>query len=52
MFEDDYLIRFLIARKYDLDKTILMYNNFLEFRKKYDIENFIRNFSNDKFDEL
>lgn len=38
-FEDFYLLRFLKARKFDFDQAKIMFNAFLEFRKKYDVEN-------------
>ena len=31
-FDDVYLLRFLRARKFDLEKTFLMFNNFLKWR--------------------
>ena len=41
MFDDYYLLRFLRARKFDLEKTKLMFNNFIEWRKENDVDNVI-----------
>lgn len=38
-FDDLYLLRFLRARKFDLDKTYLMFSNFIKWRKENDVEN-------------
>ena len=40
-YDDYYLLRFLRARKFDMDKTKLMFNNFLEWRKENDVDNII-----------
>ena len=32
-YDDYYLLRFLRARKFDMEKTILMFNNFMNWRK-------------------
>lgn len=32
-YDDVYLLRFLRARKFDMKKTIIMWNNFIQFRK-------------------
>lgn len=37
-FDDLYLLRFLRARKFDLNKTLLMFTNFLKWRKADNIE--------------
>jgi hypothetical protein len=37
---DDYaLLRFLRARKFDMDKTKLMFHNFMDWRKEHDVDN-------------
>jgi len=38
-FDDDYLIRFLRSRKLDVNLTYTMFSNFLEWRKKENIDN-------------
>lgn len=38
-FDDLYLLRFLRARKFDVDKTYLMFSNFIKWRKENDVEN-------------
>jgi hypothetical protein len=40
-YDDYYLLRFLRARKFDMDKTKLMFNNFVEWRKENDVDNII-----------
>ena len=40
-YDDYYLLRFLRARKFDMDKTKLMFNNFLDWRKENDVDNII-----------
>ena len=41
MYDDYYLLRFLRGRKFDLEKTKLMFNNFLDWRKDNDVDNVI-----------
>ena len=43
-FDDFYLLKFLRARKFDLEKTIKMFKNFIEWRKKEDVDNIEKNF--------
>lgn len=40
-YDDYYLLRFLRARKFDMEKTILMFNNFMEWRKENDVDNIL-----------
>jgi hypothetical protein len=35
VYDDAYLLRFLRARKFDLDKTWLMFTQFLNWRKEF-----------------
>ena len=35
IYDDPYLLRFLRARKFDLDKSYLMFTSFLSWRKDY-----------------
>jgi hypothetical protein len=35
IYDDAYLLRFLRARKFDLDKTWLMFTQFLNWRKDF-----------------
>eukprot|EP01016_Furgasonia_blochmanni_P002439 TRINITY_DN10956_c0_g1_i2.p1 TRINITY_DN10956_c0_g1~~TRINITY_DN10956_c0_g1_i2.p1 ORF type:complete len:484 (+),score=114.66 TRINITY_DN10956_c0_g1_i2:3-1454(+) len=39
IFDDNYLLRFLRARKFDLPKAQEMWNNFLKWRKENDVDN-------------
>lgn len=41
IYDDYYLLRFLRARKFDMDKTKLMFNNFIEWRKENDVDNIL-----------
>ena len=41
MFDDYYLLRFLRARKFDMDKTLLMFNTFIEWRKENDVDHIL-----------
>ena len=47
-YDDYYLLRFLRARKFDMDKTILMFTNFMNWRRENDVDNIltVRHFSN------
>ena len=40
-YDEYYLLRFLRARKFDMDKTKLMFNNFIEWRKENDVDNIL-----------
>ena len=40
-YDDYYLLRFLRARKFDMEKTKLMFNNFIEWRRENDVDNII-----------
>lgn len=40
-YDDYYLLRFLRARKFDMDKTKLMFNNFIDWRRENDVDNVI-----------
>jgi CRAL/TRIO, N-terminal domain len=40
-YDDYYLLRFLRARKFDMDKTILMFTNFMDWRKENDVDNIL-----------
>lgn len=50
-FDDVYLLRFLRARKFDLDKSFLMINNFFQWRKKENVDEAI-NFVYDEIGEI
>ena len=39
MYDDYYFLRFLRARKFDMDKTKLMFHNFLTWRIEHDVDN-------------
>ena len=41
MYDDYYLLRFLRARKFDMDKTKLMFHNFVQWRVDNDVDNVI-----------
>lgn len=40
-YDDYYLLRFLRARKFEMDKTILMFNNFMEWRRENDVDHIL-----------
>lgn len=40
-YDDYYMLRFLRARKFDMEKTILMFNNFMQWRKDNDVDNIL-----------
>lgn len=40
-YDDYYLLRFLRARKFDMEKTLLMFNNFMNWRKEQDVDNIL-----------
>ena len=40
-YDDYYLLRILRARKFDMDKTKLMFNNFIKWRQEHDVDNVI-----------
>ena len=44
VYDDLYLLRFLRARKFDLEKTMLMFKNFLEWREKEKVDDIRENF--------
>jgi len=40
-YDDYYLLRFLRARKFDMEKTLLMFNTFIEWRKENDVDHIL-----------
>jgi hypothetical protein len=38
-YDDLYLLRFLRARKFDVEKSFLMFSNFLKWRKDLGVDN-------------
>ena len=50
-FDDFYLLKFCIARKFDLEKTLKMFKKFLAWRKENEIED-IENFNFYEFDKV
>ncbi|KAJ6390056.1 hypothetical protein OIU77_024304 [Salix suchowensis] len=51
---DDYhtLLRFLKARKFDLDKTVLMWSEMLNWRREYGVDSIIRDFVYDEYEDV
>jgi len=45
-FDDLYLLRFLRARKFDIDKTFLMFKTFLQWRKDNQVDQIEVKYSN------
>ena len=41
VYDDYYLLRFCRARKFDLDKVIIMWNNFILWRQDNDVDTII-----------
>lgn len=40
-YDDYYLLRFMRARKFEMDKVKLMFHTFLDWRKEHDVDNVI-----------
>lgn len=40
-YDDYYLLRFLRARKFDMEKTQLMFKNFIDWRNENGVDNII-----------
>lgn len=51
---DDYhtLLRFLKARKFDMDKTVHMWAEMLNWRKEYGVDSFLKDFVYDESEEV
>ena len=47
-YNDAYLLKFCRARKFDLDKVIEMWSNFMEYRREHNIDNLLVNFLREK----
>ena len=50
-FDDYYLLKFCRARKFDLEKTLKMFKNFINWRKENEVD-LIENFVFTEFDEI
>lgn len=51
-YDDYYLLRFLRARKFEMDKTILMFNNFIEWRKENSVDTILDIFNFEEYDQI
>nr|XP_023897842.1 phosphatidylinositol/phosphatidylcholine transfer protein SFH9-like isoform X1 [Quercus suber]XP_023897843.1 phosphatidylinositol/phosphatidylcholine transfer protein SFH9-like isoform X1 [Quercus suber]POE54060.1 phosphatidylinositol/phosphatidylcholine transfer protein sfh9 [Quercus suber] len=51
---DDYhtLLRFLKARKFDIDKTLYMWAEMLNWRKEFGVDSFLKDFVYDEYEEV
>ncbi|XP_023916055.1 phosphatidylinositol/phosphatidylcholine transfer protein SFH9 isoform X2 [Quercus suber] len=51
---DDYhtLLRFLKARKFDIDKTLYMWAEMLNWRKEFGVDSFLKDFLYDEYEEV
>ncbi|KAM4070614.1 hypothetical protein ACB094_12G178300 [Castanea mollissima] len=51
---DDYhtLLRFLKARKFDIDKTLHMWAEMLNWRKEFGVDSFLKDFVYDEYEEV
>jgi len=53
MHFDDYdLLRFCRARKFELDKMQIMWQNFINWRKEQEVENIIETFQYEEYDKV
>ncbi|KAJ3261278.1 cytosolic factor, phosphatidylinositol/phosphatidylcholine transfer protein [Chytriomyces hyalinus] len=49
---DDLLLRFLKARKFDLEKSMLMFNNYLQWRQSFGVEDIVNKFVYPEYDKV
>jgi hypothetical protein len=49
---DEFLLKFCRARKFDIDKVIEMFKNYMEYRTEHDIDNVITTFKFEKAAEV
>jgi hypothetical protein len=45
---DEFLLKFCRARKFDIDKVIEMFKNYMEYRSEHKIDSIIQDFTFDK----
>ncbi|KAL1924742.1 uncharacterized protein VTP21DRAFT_4396 [Calcarisporiella thermophila] len=50
--DDHILLRFLRARKFDLPKSLLMFTNYLKWRKDFGVDDLVRNFKFEEHEEV
>ena len=51
-FDDAFLLKYCRARKFDLEKIIVMFTDYMKFREEYDCDNILSNYKFEKAAEV